>query len=115
MSDDPKPVRARATIEEVHDAVGRLHAAAWHGRKGLGESAPRFSIPRQPTDDDEVVYAAIEELRSLRAEAARMRQALSRVADNDEAGDTQAQDWPEFWASVQKRARAVLAASNGGG
>jgi len=56
------------TIEELHEAAGRLHACAWHGRKSVGEaSRARFSIPRQPTDDDNLIYAAIEELRALRA------------------------------------------------
>jgi hypothetical protein len=72
-----------STIEEIREAAGRLHSTAWHGRKAAVEAASkvtppagfvaRFSIPRQPTDDDEVVYAAIEELAALRkvAEAAK--------------------------------------------
>lgn len=57
-----------ATIEELHEAAGRLHACAWHGRKSVGEaSRAMFSIPRQPTDDDNLIYAAIEELAVLRA------------------------------------------------
>lgn len=68
------------SIEEIREAAGRLHATAWHGRKTAAEAArkvdppatfvARFSIPRQPTDDDEVVYSAIEELAALRSERA---------------------------------------------
>jgi hypothetical protein len=56
-----------STIEELHEAAGRLHACAWHGRTKVAEgSRARFSIPRQKTDDDELIYAAIEELKTLR-------------------------------------------------
>lgn len=55
---------------EIHEAIGRLHSAAWHGRGVTPGDKPRFSIPRQPTDDDEVAYAAVEELARLRGERA---------------------------------------------
>lgn len=54
-------------IDEIHEAAGRLHATAWHGRTIAPPPVrARFSIPRHATDDDEIVYAAIEELKQLR-------------------------------------------------
>ena len=70
MKDRTTPVTF--TIEQIREAASRLHSSAYYGAKtpGLAESAcARFSIPRQPNDDDEIVYAAIEELARLRTEA----------------------------------------------
>lgn len=76
------------SVDEIHEAASRLHSTAWYGRKAAASVASesersirlaRFSIPRQPTDDDEIVHAAIEELGRLRAESERAKDLLARA------------------------------------
>lgn len=71
------------SIDDIHDAASRLHAAAWYGSKGGSEIKARFSIPRQATDDDEVVYAAIVQLGQLRQAASDLRFAVLSGAGKD--------------------------------
>ncbi len=99
------------TIEEIRDAAGRLHATAWYGRRIARDDNPkrevaRFSLPRQPTDDDEVVYAAVDELERLRRVAAAAEDLLK---DSEAADDGNEYTVNAKHGSLFKRLREALA------
>lgn len=92
---------ALAALKALAEGATPLSGIARHSlvcRANLPEADARYIAAASP----DVVLALV-------AEVERLREALRRIAVSEDAGNEQAHDWPEFWASVQERAREALA------
>lgn len=63
--------------EQIEDSLKRLIGSAFNQKPDV----PLFSIPRRASDVDGVLWDAFEELKELREENQRMKDAITRALD----------------------------------